>query len=56
MIDLGGLSTEGRNPETMDLDTMSSLEIVEVKNREDARPSPLSPGCCRVSLRRQTGQ
>lgn len=37
MIDLGGLSTEGRNPETMDLDTMSSLEIVEVMNREDAR-------------------
>ena len=37
VIDLGGLSTEGRNPETMDLDTMSSLEIVEVMNREDAR-------------------
>lgn len=37
MIDLVGLSTEGRNPETMDLDTMSSLEIVEVMNREDAR-------------------
>ena len=37
MIDLGGLSTETRNPETMDLDAMSSLEIVEAMNREDAR-------------------
>ncbi len=37
MLDLGRLSTEMRNPDTMDLDKMTPLEIVEVMNREDAR-------------------
>lgn len=37
MIDLAGLSTESRNPETMDLDEMGPLEIVRAMNREDAR-------------------
>ncbi|MBE6469789.1 MAG: N-acetylmuramic acid 6-phosphate etherase [Coriobacteriaceae bacterium] len=37
MIDLTGLSTESRNPETVDLDEMTPLEIARVMNREDAR-------------------
>lgn len=36
MIDLAKLTTEQRNPETMDLDQMSPLEIVQAMNREDA--------------------
>lgn len=36
MIDLSKLTTEQRNPDTMDLDQMSPLEIVTVMNREDA--------------------
>lgn len=35
-IDLSGFSTEARNPATMDLDLMSSLEIAKVMNRENA--------------------
>lgn len=35
-IDLSGFSTEARNPATMDLDVMSSLEIAKVMNRENA--------------------
>lgn len=35
MIDLSKLTTETRNPETFELDKMSSLEIVEIMNRED---------------------
>ena len=34
-LDLSRLATEGRNPETMALDTMTSLEIVTAMNRED---------------------
>lgn len=37
MIDLTKLSTETRNPETMDLDEMSPLQIAQAMNREDAR-------------------
>lgn len=37
MLDLAKLSTETRNPETMNLDQMAPLEIVEAMNREDAR-------------------
>lgn len=37
MLDLTKLSTETRNPRTMDLDEMSPLEIVTAMNREDAR-------------------
>lgn len=37
MLDLTKLATETRNPETMDLDKMSPLEIVTAMNREDAR-------------------
>lgn len=37
MLDLAKLSTETRNPETMNLDQMTPLEIAEAMNREDAR-------------------
>lgn len=37
MLDLQGLQTEGRNPETMELDKMSALELVQAMNREDKR-------------------
>ena len=37
VIDLTKLSTESRNPATMDLDTMSSLEIARAMNTEDAK-------------------
>lgn len=36
-IKLEGLSTETRNPETMNLDEMSSLEIVKAMNKEDSK-------------------
>lgn len=37
MTDFSNLSTEGRNPDTMDLDCMSISEIISVMNREDAK-------------------
>ena len=37
MLDLAKLSTEARNPETMNLDQMTPLEIAEAMNREDVR-------------------
>jgi N-acetylmuramic acid 6-phosphate etherase len=36
MIDLSRLTTEARNPKTMDLDEMSPLQIAEIMNREDS--------------------
>lgn len=36
-LNLQNMSTETRNPNTMNLDTMSPLEIVTVMNQEDAR-------------------
>lgn len=36
-INLSGMTTEGRNPDTMELDTMSALQIVQAMNREDAK-------------------
>lgn len=35
-MELQELTTEGRNPATENLDTMTALELVEVMNREDA--------------------
>ena len=35
MVDLDGLLTEGRNPNTMNLDEMSPLEIAKAMNEED---------------------
>lgn len=37
MIDLTRLTTERRNPDTMNLDSMTPKEFVEVMNREDAK-------------------
>lgn len=37
MIDLTKLTTEQRNPETMNLDRMSPLELVETMNKEDLK-------------------
>jgi N-acetylmuramic acid 6-phosphate etherase len=37
MIDLTRLSTETRNPQTMDLDQMTPLQIATAMNREDAK-------------------
>ena len=43
-LTLAGLSTETRNPNTMELDRMTPLEIVTVMNREDARvPEAIRP-------------
>ena len=36
-IVLEGLSTETRNPNTMDLDLMTSLEIIQAMNKEDCK-------------------
>ena len=37
MVDLSRLTTEQRNPATMDLDQMSPLEIAVVMNQEDKK-------------------
>lgn len=43
-LNLNALSTEQRNPLTMDLDTMTSLQIVTAMNREDAHvPEAIRP-------------
>ena len=36
-LNLNTMTTESRNPSTMDLDTMSALQIVTVMNREDEK-------------------
>ena len=43
-LNLTSMSTEMRNPNTMNLDTMSPLELITVMNREDARvPAAITP-------------
>ncbi len=43
-LNLNNMSTETRNPNTMNLDTMTPLEIVTVMNQEDARvPQAIQP-------------
>ena len=43
-LNLKHMSTETRNPNTMDLDIMSPLEIVTVMNQEDAKvPAAITP-------------
>ena len=37
MVDLAGLTTETRNPRTLELDTMGVVEFLEVMNDEDAK-------------------
>ena len=53
-LNLSGMTTETRNPRTMQLDQMSPLEIVTVMNEEDARV-PLAIAKCR-SRRRSHGR
>ena len=36
-MDLERLVTEGRNPDSTDIDRLSARKIVELMNREDAR-------------------
>ena len=36
-LNLNAMTTESRNPNTMQMDTMSALEIVTVMNREDEK-------------------
>ncbi|ALB27932.1 N-acetylmuramic acid 6-phosphate etherase [Companilactobacillus heilongjiangensis] len=44
VMDIKKLSTEGRNPQTTDLDEMSPLEIVSVMNQEDQKvPAAIKP-------------
>ena len=43
-LHLNAMTTESRNPNTMDLDTMSALQIVTVMNREDEKvPEAIRP-------------
>ena len=43
-INLDKMTTETRNPDTMELDRMSPLEVVTAMNREDAKvPSAIAP-------------
>lgn len=44
-LDLNTMTTESRNPATMELDTMSALEVVTVMNREDEKV-PLAIRSC----------
>ena len=44
-MDLNLLTTEQRNPNTINLDRMSSLEIVTAINQEDAR-APAAVAAC----------
>ena len=37
MIDLRKMTTESRNEASMNLDSMTSLEVVTLMNREDAK-------------------
>lgn len=43
-LDLKRMTTEARNPDTMDLDTMTPLQVVSAMNREDAKvPEAIRP-------------
>ena len=43
-INLESMTTETRNPDTMDLDRMTALEVVTAMNREDAKvPAAIAP-------------
>jgi len=35
-VDLGGLQTERRNPNSSDIDKVSTIELCQIINREDA--------------------
>lgn len=49
-LDLNHMSTETRNPNTMDLDMMSPLELVTAMNREDAKvPQSIAPALPQIA-------
>ena len=49
-LDLTQMSTERRNPNTMDLDRMDPLELVTVMNREDRKvPEAIQPALPRIA-------
>ena len=49
-LNLKNMSTESRNPNTMDLDMMTPLEIVTVMNQEDARvPAAITPALPQIA-------
>ena len=49
-LNLKNMSTETRNPNTMNLDTMTPLEIVTVMNSEDARvPAAITPALPQIA-------
>ena len=49
-LNLKNMSTESRNPNTMELDTMSPLQIVTVMNQEDARvPAAITPALPQIA-------
>lgn len=49
-LDLNKMSTETRNPNTMDLDTMTPLELVTVMNREDRKvPEAVEPALPQIA-------
>ena len=52
-LNLSGMTTETRNPRTMQLDQMSPLEIVTVMNEEDARV-PLAIAKCLPQIDRKS--
>ena len=51
ILNLNAMTTESRNPNTMELDTMSPLEIVTVMNREDEKV-PLAIRACLPQIAR----
>lgn len=44
-LNLNAMTTESRNPNTMEMDTMSTMEIVTVMNREDEKIPQAIRGC-----------
>ncbi len=49
-LNLNNMSTETRNPNTMELDMMSPLELVTTMNREDARvPEAIKPALPQIA-------
>lgn len=51
-MNLGALVSETRNPATMGLDEMSTLEMVRCFNQEDRKVPEAIERCCRRSRRR----
>lgn len=49
-LNLSSMSTETRNPNTMNLDTMTPLEVVTIMNQEDAKvPQAIAPALPQIA-------